>query len=80
MSWRREGEREENQRPELIASRSSTVRIGLSMDCVVGNFEGGQKKEKKGLHDSKNRLHGFLSCRPCYRLTLRPLFMPCIPW
>jgi hypothetical protein len=33
MSCLSEGESEENQRPELIASRSSIVRIGSSMGC-----------------------------------------------
>src|SRR5438445_2083624 len=38
MSWRRDGEREENQRPELIASRSSMVRMGSSMVCLMGDW------------------------------------------
>jgi hypothetical protein len=31
MSCRRDGDNEENQRPELMAARSSTVRMGSSM-------------------------------------------------
>jgi len=40
MSCRSEGEREENQRPVLIASRSSMVRIGSSMNCLFGDRVG----------------------------------------
>src|SRR3954470_13118808 len=38
MSWRSEGERDENQRPLLIAARSSMVRIGSSMVCLVSDW------------------------------------------
>ena len=38
MSWRSEGEREENQRPALIASRSSMVRMGSSMVCLLSDW------------------------------------------
>src|SRR3954452_14443638 len=38
MSCRKEGDRDENQRPELIASRSSMVRIGSSMVCLVSDW------------------------------------------
>src|SRR4051812_44969008 len=38
MSWRSEGDRDENQRPALIASRSSIVRIGSSMVCRLGDW------------------------------------------
>ena len=37
MSCRSEGESDENQRPELIAARSSMVRIGSSMG-LYANF------------------------------------------
>ena len=39
MSCRNDGERDENQRPELIASRSSMVRIGSSMVCLLGDWK-----------------------------------------
>src|SRR5687768_16465005 len=39
MSWRSEGESEENQRPALIASRSSMVRMGSSMGCLVSDWQ-----------------------------------------
>src|SRR6218665_136414 len=35
ISWRSEGERDENHRPALIAARSSRVRIGLSMAYLL---------------------------------------------
>ena len=38
MSWRSEGESEENQRPAFTASRSSIVSIGSSIVCLVGDL------------------------------------------
>src|SRR4051812_42175145 len=38
MSWRSEGDREENQRPLLMAARSSMVRMGSSMVCLVSDW------------------------------------------
>src|SRR3569832_2396765 len=38
MSCRSDGESEENQRPELIASRSSMVRMGSSMVCLMRDW------------------------------------------
>lgn len=40
MSCRSEGEREENHLPELMASRSSMLRIGSSIRCLFGDRVG----------------------------------------